>query len=150
MAGLLILDKDRGARKILAEILIGEGYRVTVTPSAAQALHDILKGNAQVVLLGEEFDDLSAAQLIPVLKRCNRQLSIILVATEASLPLMRKLRKEGIFYHALKPARVEDREEIRQAVRCAIANIEGSGARSRWEFTAALQRRFWEPEPQHS
>lgn len=124
MAGVLILDKDRGARKILTDILGAEGHQVSATPSAAAALHEILKGRAQVVLLGEQFDDLSAEQLIPVLKRCNRELSIILVATAASLPAMRKMRREGIFYYALKPVRVEDREEIRQAVRCAMANLE--------------------------
>ncbi|UFS71530.1 response regulator [Geomonas sp. RF6] len=123
MVGLLILDKDRSARKILADILIEEGYDVTVTGSAAQALQSILKKNAHVVLLGEQFDDISAAELIPILKQCNKELSIILVSSDASLPLIRKLRKEGIFYHALKPVRAEDREEIRQAVRCAFANL---------------------------
>jgi len=124
MVGLLILDKDRSARKILAEILIEEGYDVTVTGSAAQALHAILKKDAaHVVLLGEQFDDISAAELIPILKQCNKELSIILVSSGASLPLIRKLRTEGIFYHALKPVRAEDREEIREAVRCAFANL---------------------------
>jgi hypothetical protein len=37
---------------------------------------------------------------------------------------LRKLRTEGIFYHALKPVDAEDREEIRQAVACAFKNIE--------------------------
>ena len=125
MVGLLILDKDRAARKLLADILIEEGYDVTVTGSAAQALHDILKKNAHVVLLGEQFDDISAAELVPILKQCNKELSIILVSSDASLPLIRKMRTEGIFYHALKPVRAEDREEIRQAVRCAFANLSG-------------------------
>ena len=120
MLGLLIAEEDVDCRKQMAELFIEAGYDVIVTTSAANALHGILKKTAQVVLLGSGFDDLTAADLIPLLKRCNRKLSIILVATDASLPLIRKLRSEGIFYHALKPVSGEDREEIRQVVQCAF------------------------------
>jgi DNA-binding NtrC family response regulator len=120
MQGLLIADKDVDCRKQMAQMFIEAGYNVIVTNSAANALDGILKNNAQVVLLGSGFDDLTAADLIPLLKRCNRKLSIILLANDASLPLLRKLRNEGIFYHALKPVNGEDREEIRQVVQCAF------------------------------
>jgi len=120
MQGLLIADKDVDCRKQMAQMFIEAGYNVIVTNSAANALDGILKNTAQVVLLGSGFDDLTAADLIPLLKRCNRKLSIILLANDASLPLLRKLRNEGIFYHALKPVNGEDREEIRQVVQCAF------------------------------
>jgi len=123
MVGLLIVDKDRSSRKMLANLLIEEGYDVTVTSSAAQALYDICRNSAQVVLLGEEFDDLTAADLIPMLKQCNKDLNIILVSDQVPLPLIRKVRREGIFYHALRPFGAEGREEIRQAVKCAFASL---------------------------
>ena len=120
MLGLLIADKDVDCRKQMAELFIEAGYNVIVTNSTANALDGILKKTAQVVLLGSGFDDLTAADLIPLLKRCNRKLSIILLTDDASLPLLRKLRGEGIFYHALKPVNGEDRDEIRQVVQCAF------------------------------
>ena len=123
MLGILIADQDLDSRRQMAEMFIEAGYNVTVTTSAADALHGILKKTAQVVLLGSEFDELAAADLIPLLKKCNRNLTIIFVSADASLPVIRKLRNEGIFYHALKPVNREDREEIRQAVRCAFENL---------------------------
>ena len=123
MLGLLIADNDTIARKELADLFIEAGYNVTVTNSAANALYGILKKTAQVVLIGSEFDDFKAGDLIPLLKQCDRNVTIILVSDEDSLPVMRKLRKEGIFYHALKPVKPEDKEEIRQAVRCAFENL---------------------------
>ncbi len=123
MLGLLIADQDVDCRKQMADLFIEAGYNVIVTNSAANALYGILKKTAQVVLLGSEFDELTAADLIPLLKQCNRDLTIILVTGDASLSLIRKLRCEGIFYHALKPVNGEDREEIRQAVKCAFANL---------------------------
>ena len=123
MLGILIADQDLDSRRQMAEMFIEAGYNVIVTTSAADALHGILKKTAQVVLLGSEFDELAAADLIPLLKKCNRNLTIIFVSADASLPVIRKLRAEGIFYHALKPVNREDREEIRQAVRCAFENL---------------------------
>ena len=123
MQGLLIVDEDMDCRKQMADMFIEAGYNVIVTNSVANALYGILKKTAQVVLLGTKFDELTAADLIPILKQCNRKLTIILVAADASLPLIRKLRAEGIFYHALKPVNAEDREEIRQAVQCAFENL---------------------------
>ena len=108
---------------MMAELMSEEGYCVTVTDSAADALSGILKKSAQVVLLGSQFDDLAATELIPLLKQCNRNLTIILVSDEESQPIIRKIRAEGIFYHALKPAKPEDSDEIRQAVRCAFDNL---------------------------
>lgn len=123
MTGLLIADGDIDSRIQMAHLFIEAGYSVTVTSSAAHVLYGILKKTAEVVLLSSEFDDLSAGDLIPVLKKCNRDLTIILVGDEVSLPLIRKARREGIFYHALRPVRPEDGDEIRQAVRCAFENL---------------------------
>lgn len=123
MSGLLIADRDMDSRIHMAQLFIGAGYNVTVTNSAANVLYDILKRTAQVILLSSEFDELSAAEFIPLLKKCNRDLTIILVADEVSLPLMRKARREGIFYHALRPIHPGDSDEIRQAVACAFENV---------------------------
>ncbi len=112
MSGLLIADGDMDSRIHMAQLFIGAGYNVTVTNSAANVLYDILKRTAQVILLSSEFDELSAAEFIPLLKKCNRDLTIILVADEVSLPLMRKARREGIFYHALRPVHAGDSDEI--------------------------------------
>lgn len=123
MQSLLIVDEDLASRKQMADMFIESGYNVIVTNSIANALYGILKKTAQVVLLGTHFDELNAADLIPILKQCNQNLSIILVAEDSSLLPIRKLREEGIFYHALKPTNTEDHEEIRQAVECAFKNM---------------------------
>jgi DNA-binding NtrC family response regulator len=123
MPGLLIADEDVLSRKRMADLFIDAGYQVTVTNSAAGVLYGTLKKTAQVVLLSPKFDELLATDLIPLLKQCNRNLSIILVASELPLALIRKARSEGIFYHALKPTKPGDEEELRQAVKCAFKKV---------------------------
>jgi len=121
--GLLIADEDLVTRKQMAELFIEAGYQVTVPTSVAGALYGILKKTVKVVLLSTRFDELLATDLIPLLKRCNRDLTIILVASVLPLALLRKARHEGIFYHALKPEQPGDEEELRQAVRYAFEKV---------------------------
>jgi DNA-binding NtrC family response regulator len=120
MPELLIADEDIMNRKRMADLFTNAGYQVTVTDSAAGALYGILKRTVRVVLLSNRFDELLATELIPILKRCNRNLNIILVASELPLALLRKARNEGIFYHALKPTRPGDEKELQDAVKCAF------------------------------
>lgn len=123
MQRLLIAVQDVEFRKQMAHMLIEAGYNVVITNSTADAVDGILKNTAQVVLLGSTFDELSAAELIPLLKQCNRRVNIILVSPDTSLPLTRKLRGEGIFYHALQPLDGNDKEEIHKAVQCAFEQL---------------------------
>jgi DNA-binding NtrC family response regulator len=122
--GILIADRDTAARRHIERLFVEAGYRVRTTESAATVLTDILKNKTHVILLGSDFDErITAADLIPVLKKCSKQLTIILVADEESLPAVRKIRQEGIFFHALKPVGGQGGEEIRQAVECAFKNV---------------------------
>lgn len=120
--GILIADENRESSKVMADLCIEAGYNVTVTTTAAGVLNGILKKSAKVILLGSSFDELAAVDLVPLLKKCCRNLTIILVSNEASLPVIRRLRSEGIFYHLLKPVVPEDREELKQVVACAFQN----------------------------
>lgn len=117
---LLIADENLATRKQMAELFSEAGYQVSAPTSVAGALSGILKKTVKVVLLSMRFDERLATEVIPLLKQCNRDLTIILVAGEIPLNLLRKARHEGIFYHALKPVQPGDEEELRQAVKCAF------------------------------
>jgi len=120
MQGLLIANENRQAREQLAELFEGDALQVTTTDSVVNGLEGIIDKRIQVVVLGGSFDEMHVAKLIPLLKKCNQYLSIIMVSDEMPINLLRRIRKEGIFYHALHPAGTEDREEIYQAVHCAF------------------------------
>ncbi len=122
---LLIADEDVQTRDCMAQLFGSTEYEVVAAHTVDAVMRDVLKREAQVLLLGNTFDDIPAGDLIPILKKCNQNLTIILVSNEESLPLLRKLRREGIFYHALKPSAVEDREELLQAVKCAFEIVSG-------------------------
>ncbi|ACH37702.1 response regulator [Citrifermentans bemidjiense Bem] len=119
--GIMIADRDADFRSQVAEHFRKAGYRVETTDSAVHVLCNILEKQTPVLLLGNDFDQkISSADLIHLLKKCNRHLHVILVSDEMPLAQARQVRQEGIFYHALKPADATDNEELGLAVECAF------------------------------
>jgi DNA-binding NtrC family response regulator len=124
---ILLVDRDSEIRRQLVNVLRMDGYLVEATDSAVHAVSTVLARKPPVVLLGSVFDKLIKIQdLIHLLRKYHRQLAIILISNMESLPLIRSLRQEGIYYHALKPVDPEDIEEIRLAVECAFGKLERS------------------------
>jgi FixJ family two-component response regulator len=119
--GIIIADRDTDYRQEVAEFFRKQGYQVETTDSAIHVLCSILQKQTPVVLLGCDFDSkVSSADLIHLLKRCNRHLEVIMVSEELPLPLLRSIRQEGIFFHSLKNELPGDNEELGQAVKCAF------------------------------
>jgi FixJ family two-component response regulator len=122
---ILVADSDSTVRKQMADSFRSAGYDVETTDSAVHVFCTVLEKQIPVVLLGSGFDKkMALADLVRLLKQCNRHLTIILVSDEESLPTMRTVRQEGIFYHALKPTSQEDTAEILSAVDCAFDKSE--------------------------
>ena len=117
MQGLLIANKNQLEREQLAATFSDENYQVTTCETVADGLGKILDKDIQVIVIGGDYDEQHIAKLVPLLKKCNRHLSIILVTEEIPLELLRRIRKEGIFYHAVGEI---GQEEIRQVVSCAF------------------------------
>jgi DNA-binding NtrC family response regulator len=118
---VVIADKDVRNREEIAGFLGGLEFTVVTADSGVEVLKDVLEKDARVILLGAEFDDLPNRELLPLLKGCRRNLVVILVSNEESLPLLRRFRRDGLFFHALKPVTAQDREELLQVVHCALA-----------------------------
>lgn len=124
---ILLVDRDSEIRRQVASVFRIDGYWVDATDSAAQALSTVLARKTPVVLLGSDFDNLIKIHLlVHLLRKCHPQLAVILISNLESIPLIRALRQEGIYYHALKPVDQDDIEEIRLAVECAFNKLEMS------------------------
>ncbi len=125
MVALLIADKSAEFRKNMANWFIDAEYNVILTNSATSALCWTLKKEAEVVIISSELLDSEAFNLIHTLKMCNARVTIILVSDDIPLPVLRKYREEGIFYHSLRPDALEDKHELLEAVRCAFQSTSG-------------------------
>ena len=117
---ILIACQDDKCLRSLGTLFHGIGYRVEKTREVSEMIHKIRKGNMSVILLDDEIEGIKAWDLVPLLK-INPRVQIIVISSEESLGLVKRLRGTGIFYQAMKPI---DFDEIRSAVECAFAKIE--------------------------
>lgn len=141
MQGLLIANENREMRERLASVF-DDDIQVETTDSVVDGLQGILDKRIQVVVLGGDYDDAHVAKLVPLLKKCNRNLSIILVSNEISIDLLRRIRKEGIFYHALSSAGEEGCEEVKQAVLSAFKNYQARNNEPQHNFKEVSMQRM--------
>lgn len=124
---ILIADRNSTICSQMAETFVRSGYEVETTSSAADVVNKVMQKETGLVLLGDEFNEcVPVTDLVRILRNCNQDLNIILIADEVSPSQERCVRREGIFYHALKPVCTEDTDEIRLAVECAFNSAANS------------------------
>lgn len=99
----------------------GAGYRVETAKVVSEMIRRVRSGAIDLVLLDDEIEGVKACDIVPLLKRINGRLQVIVISSEESLGPVRRLRGAGIFYQAMKPV---DLEELRSAVGCAFEKIE--------------------------
>jgi DNA-binding NtrC family response regulator len=122
---ILIADRDVAARRKMAEFFENSNYEVETTGSAAYAIAKIVKRQEPIVILGDAFEEkIASVDVIALMRKCNRNLRIILVSDDSSLETLRRVREDGIFYHALKPHNQEDNEELRSVVEYAVGGVQ--------------------------
>lgn len=117
---ILIADDDTNNRNKLRKLFEDTHYDVDTTASAAYAIAKIVQKNKPIVILGDTFEEkISVADVVALMKKCDSTLQIILISDDSSLELLKKMREEGLFYHALKPHNEEDNKELIIAVQSA-------------------------------
>jgi DNA-binding NtrC family response regulator len=97
------------------------GYKVETTRVVSEMIRRIRKGNVHVILIDDEIEGIKACDIIPLLKNINLKIQIIVISSEESIGLAKRLRVAGIFYQAMKPV---DLGEVKSAVECAFGKIE--------------------------
>jgi len=118
---ILIAYRDDLLTRSLSTFLNGMGYRVEMAKVVSEMIRRVRNGNIQVVLLDDEIEGVKAFDVVPLLRKINPKIQIIVISSEESIGVVKRLRGAGIFYQAMKPV---DLEEIRSAVECAFEKIE--------------------------
>ena len=118
---ILIAYQDDLWVRSLTTYFHGQGYRVETAKALSEMIKKVRNDQHQVILLDDEIEGLKACDVVSLLKKVNSKIQVIMISSEESLRLVRRLRGAGIFYQAMKPV---DMEEIRSAVQCAFEKIE--------------------------
>ena len=118
---ILIAYQDDLCTKSLTTFFHSRGYRVDTTRVMSEMIRRIRRGNIHVILIDDEIEGVKACEVVPLLKNIDPKIQIIVISSEESIGLVKRLRGAGIFYQAMKPV---DLGEIKSAVECAFRKIE--------------------------
>jgi DNA-binding NtrC family response regulator len=123
---ILIAYQDDLWARSLSSFFHSSNYRVETVQIVSEMIRKVRKGNIHVVLLDDEIEGVKACDLVPLFKKIDDKIQVIVVSSDLSLGLAKRLRGAGIFYQAMKPV---DLEEIKSAVECAFEKIERENLR---------------------
>ena len=118
---ILIAYQDDDSIRSLTALLRSLGYKTDKAGGVSDLIRKIRHDHVQVMLLNDEVEDVKACDLVPLVRKVNPKVQIIVISSEESISLLKRLRGAGIFYQAMKPV---DLDEIRSAVECAFEKIE--------------------------
>ena len=116
---LIACQDDRGAES-LNTFFHGMGYRVETAKTLGELIRRVRNDSVHVLLLDDEIEGVGAWELVPLLKRINRGVQVIVISSEESVGGVRRLRGAGIFYQAMKPL---DMGELESAVESALEKV---------------------------
>ncbi len=118
---ILIAYQDDLWARSLSTFFRSVEYRVETAKMISEMIRKVRNGKIHVVLLDDEIEGVKACDVVPLFKKINDKVQIIVISSEISLGLVKRLRGTGIFYQAMKPV---DLDEIKSAVECAFEKIE--------------------------
>ena len=114
---IFIAYQDDYMARSLSNYFHGLGYRVELAKLISDIIRKIRNGKAHVILLDDEIEGVKACDLVSFFKKIHPKMKVIVISSEESIGIAKRLRGAGIFYQAMKPV---DLKEIRSAVECAF------------------------------
>jgi len=123
---ILIAYQDDHWTRSVSSFFHGIGYKVETARSMSEMIRRVRKGNIHVILIDDEIEGVKACDVVPLLKNIHPKIQIIVISSEESIGLVKRLRGAGIFYQAMKPI---DLGEVKAAVECAFGKVERENAR---------------------
>jgi CheY-like chemotaxis protein len=100
---VLIVDDEALQRELLVKVVEAAGHNVTEAADASEALERMQLRQFDLYLLDVFLPDMTALELIPVIKARHPDARIVTLTGQSSRELERRLRELGISYYMAKP-----------------------------------------------
>lgn len=117
---ILIADIDDATRLSLSIFLVKDGYKVETAQFGSEVIQKVQNMSIGLLIMDVELSGMKGYEIVPILKKIDPKLPIIIMSSDSSLELAKKVRETEIFFYAIKPL---DFEEIKLAVKDAFKKI---------------------------
>ncbi len=116
----MIVDPDTQAARELSWLFTKEGYDVETSGCITKAAERIRDVKFDCVIMDVSLPEMAGYEAVSILKAIDSKVQVIMTATENTLELEEKVRKQDIFYYYIKSF---NREELKEAVRDVFKRI---------------------------
>ena len=141
MARALVVDDEANLRKVLAAMLKREGYDVAMAENGVQAMAELAKNGADVVVTDQVMPQMGGLELLRAVLAEDPDLPVIMITAHGTVDSAVEAIKLGAFDYITKPFEHEElKSVIAKAVRTrelSRTNIPASDERARQALVGA-------------
>ena len=120
---ILIADDEVAIRKLVGEILAGDGHEITLAEDGEDALEKFKRSWHEIVFSDIRMPKMNGIELLAAVKGINANTQFVIMTSHASIDNSIEALKMGAFDYILKP--FEDLDIITEAANRAMANLSG-------------------------
>ncbi len=120
---ILVADDEVAIRELVGEILMGEGYEVTLAEDGEDALNKFKRTWHEIVFSDIRMPKINGIELLSAIKEINENTQFVVMTSHASINNTIDALKKGASDYILKP--FDDLDVVIDAANRAIANLSG-------------------------
>jgi two-component system response regulator AtoC len=125
MARALIVDDEQNLRKVLAAMLKREGYEVAVAENGVQALAELRKNGADVVVTDQVMPQMGGLELLKAVLAEFADVPVIVITAHGTVDSAVEAIKLGAFDYITKPF---EQDELKAVIAKAVKTHDLSGS----------------------
>ncbi len=100
---ILIVDDEESIRRVVSQVLIDDGYRVTTAESGELAFDLILKRPFNLVITDIRMSGMSGMELLRKIRSANSSIEVVIITSFASLDTAVQAMRDGAYDYLAKP-----------------------------------------------
>lgn len=105
---ILVIEPNRKYAKKVADALSYLKCKTEITDNFCRGIQKIQEGKVQIVIMEAEMKEIKGYEAIPIIKNIDNKIPLIIITSNNSKDLERKIREGGIFYYHIKSFDMKD------------------------------------------
>jgi two-component system, OmpR family, response regulator len=105
---ILLVEDDEDVSTFLEDLLINEGYSVSIAPCGLDAIHMVKENIYHIIILDLKLPDIDGTEVFSVIKEIDNDINILILTGCPSLETAIDLLKHGAYDYIQKPFKIDD------------------------------------------
>ena len=114
---IIVASSDSTLRRSLADLLSGSSTQVRTTPKSGELICWVLDSEVDLIVADVDLVGMDGAETLPILRQIRPKAPIIMLSSDTSEEVSRRIAEIGVFYHFVKPVDPSDMLQVVRAVK---------------------------------